>query len=56
MIAPALEGIGGRYFEDVQEARVVDQRTSDYTGIAAYALEPANADLLWALSVDLLAG
>ena len=49
-----LEGIGGRYFEDVQEARVVDHRNPDYTGVAAYALDPANADRLWEIATRLL--
>ncbi|MBJ2121964.1 SDR family NAD(P)-dependent oxidoreductase [Arthrobacter sp. MSA 4-2] len=50
-----LEGIGGRYFEDVNEAPVVEDRGPDYTGVAAYALDAANADRLWDLSLELLA-
>lgn len=46
--SPDLEGIGGRYYEDVAEARVVDRREN--TGVARYALDPANADRLWELS------
>jgi NAD(P)-dependent dehydrogenase (short-subunit alcohol dehydrogenase family) len=53
--SPELEGIGGRYFEDVNEAPVVDRRGPDYTGVAAYALDSANADRLWDLSLELLA-
>jgi NAD(P)-dependent dehydrogenase (short-subunit alcohol dehydrogenase family) len=53
--SPELEGIGGRYFEDVNEARIVDHRGPDYTGVAHYALDPANADRLWDLSAALLA-
>lgn len=53
--SPDLEGIGGRYFEDVNEARVVDQRGPDYTGVAPYALDRANAERLWDLSTKLLA-
>ncbi len=53
--SPDLEGIGGRYFEDVNEAPVVDHRGPDYTGVAAYALDAANADRLWDLSLELLA-
>ncbi len=52
--SPDLEGIGGRYFEDVNEARVVGSRGSDYTGVASYALDPTNADRLWELSEALL--
>ncbi|TDK25198.1 SDR family NAD(P)-dependent oxidoreductase [Arthrobacter crusticola] len=53
--SPDLEGIGGRYFEDVNEAPVVHHRGPDYTGVAAYALDAANADRLWDLSLELLA-
>ena len=53
--SPELEGIGGRYFEDVNEARTVDHRGPDYTGVARYALDPANAERLWDLSTELLA-
>lgn len=52
--SPDLEGIGGRYFEDVNEARIVDSRGPDYTGVASYALDPINAGRLWELSVALL--
>ena len=52
--SPELEGIGGRYFEDVNEAPVVDHRGPDYTGVAPYALDPANAGRLWDLSTELL--
>ncbi len=53
--SPDLEGIGGRYFEDVNEAPVVDRRGPDYTGVAAYAVDPTNARRLWDLSTELLA-
>ncbi|MCB5275360.1 (S)-1-Phenylethanol dehydrogenase [Arthrobacter sp. SO5] len=53
--SPDLEGVGGRYFEDVNEARVVDRRGPDYTGVAPYALDAANAQRLWNLSTELLA-
>ncbi|RJU02386.1 SDR family NAD(P)-dependent oxidoreductase [Arthrobacter frigidicola] len=53
--SPDLEGLGGRYFEDVNEAPVVEARGPDYTGVAAYALDAANADRLWDLSLELLA-
>ncbi|MDH7972865.1 SDR family NAD(P)-dependent oxidoreductase [Sphingomonas sp. AR_OL41] len=52
--SPRLNGIGGRYFEDCNEAIVVDHRTADYTGVAPYALDPANAERLWELSLTLL--
>jgi NAD(P)-dependent dehydrogenase (short-subunit alcohol dehydrogenase family) len=52
--SPVLEGIGGRYFEDNNEAATVDRRGPDYTGVAPYALDPANADRLWDLGLKLL--
>jgi NAD(P)-dependent dehydrogenase (short-subunit alcohol dehydrogenase family) len=53
--APQLEGIGGRYFEDCNEAAVLDAPASDSrSGVAAYALEPDNANRLWELSLDLM--
>jgi NAD(P)-dependent dehydrogenase (short-subunit alcohol dehydrogenase family) len=52
---PSLEGIGGRYYEDCAEARVVDRRGEVGTGgVAPYALDADNADRLWALSERLL--
>jgi hypothetical protein len=53
---PPLEGIGGRYFQDCNEAPVVDPATAESTGagVAAYALDPANAERLWELSVATL--
>jgi NAD(P)-dependent dehydrogenase (short-subunit alcohol dehydrogenase family) len=49
---PALAEVGGRYFENCQQA-VVDDPTAcgtDAAGVAAYALDPQAADRLWALS------
>ncbi|MGZ6780280.1 MAG: SDR family NAD(P)-dependent oxidoreductase, partial [Mycobacterium sp.] len=49
--SPLLEGIGGRYFEDCNEARVVDRRGAPGAGgVARYAVEPANAERLWDIS------
>lgn len=53
--SPLLEGIGGRYFEDCNEAERVTRRTDDLRGVAPYALNPENADRLWDVSVDMLA-
>jgi NAD(P)-dependent dehydrogenase (short-subunit alcohol dehydrogenase family) len=44
--SPMLNGIGGRYFEDNNEAPIVDRRGPDYTGVARYAVSPTNADRL----------
>jgi hypothetical protein len=53
---PALEGIGGRYFEDCNEAEVIHRREANTTaGVAPYALDPANAERLWEVSLDLIA-
>jgi NAD(P)-dependent dehydrogenase (short-subunit alcohol dehydrogenase family) len=47
--SPALEGVGGRYFEDCRQSPVVDHNTTP--GVAPYALDADNADRLWELSV-----
>ncbi|HEX8393818.1 MAG TPA: SDR family NAD(P)-dependent oxidoreductase [Longimicrobium sp.] len=52
--SPLLEGIGGRYFVDCNEAETVAARTSDMSGVAPYALDPANAERLWATSLAML--
>ncbi|MFA9271231.1 MAG: SDR family NAD(P)-dependent oxidoreductase [Baekduiaceae bacterium] len=49
---PELEGIGGRYFEDCNEARVVTKR--EHSGVAAFAIDPDNARRLWDVSLELL--
>jgi NAD(P)-dependent dehydrogenase (short-subunit alcohol dehydrogenase family) len=53
--SPLLEGIGGRYFVDCNEAMPVTKRTGDMSGVAPYALDPGNADRLWEVSERLLA-
>jgi NAD(P)-dependent dehydrogenase (short-subunit alcohol dehydrogenase family) len=52
--SPDLEGIGGRYFEDCNEASTVDHRDTAGTGVASYALDPENARRLWDVSEALL--
>ncbi|MET0637299.1 MAG: SDR family NAD(P)-dependent oxidoreductase [Chitinophagaceae bacterium] len=52
--SPLLEKIGGRYFEDCNEATVVTKRPEDYRGVAFYSLEEENASRLWDISVRLL--
>jgi NAD(P)-dependent dehydrogenase (short-subunit alcohol dehydrogenase family) len=50
--SPLVDGVGGRYFEDCNEAHVVDRRGAPGTGgVAAYALDPANAERLWDVSL-----
>jgi len=53
--SPLLDGIGGRYFADCNEAPVVARRTSDMSGAAPYALDHANAERLWERSHEMLA-
>ena len=55
-VSPLLEGIGGRYFCNCNEAEVVSQRMTDLTGVAPYALDPSNAERLWELSLRALGG
>ena len=45
--SPLLKEVGGRYFEDCQEAIEVASRTDELTGVAHYALDPLNARELW---------
>ena len=52
--SPLLDGIGGRYFEDCNEA--VRGELSARTGVAEYALDPEAAARLWQVSVQTLAG
>jgi NAD(P)-dependent dehydrogenase (short-subunit alcohol dehydrogenase family) len=53
--SPLLDGIGGRYFEDCNEAHVVERRGAPGTGgVAAYALDPANARRLWDVSLRMI--
>jgi NAD(P)-dependent dehydrogenase (short-subunit alcohol dehydrogenase family) len=53
--SPLLEGGGGRYFVDCNEAEVVQQRTGDTTGVAPYALDAGNAERLWEVSLAMIA-
>lgn len=51
--SPLLEGIGGRYFEDVTEAGPNVPPAG--TGVAEYALDPQAAARLWEVSQEMLA-
>jgi hypothetical protein len=51
--SPLLEGIGGRYFEDCNEARPNQPGTR--RAVAAHALEPEAAVRLWEVSLETLA-
>jgi len=50
--SPLVEGVGGRYFENCNEAALVYRRGGPGTGgVAPYALDAANAERLWELSL-----
>jgi NAD(P)-dependent dehydrogenase (short-subunit alcohol dehydrogenase family) len=52
--SPLLEGIGGRYFEDCGQTSVIHARgEAGLGGVASYALDPGNAERLWAVSLAL---
>jgi NAD(P)-dependent dehydrogenase (short-subunit alcohol dehydrogenase family) len=51
--SPLLDGVGGRYFEDCNEAG--PNQPGSRRGVAAYALDPQAAARLWEVSVDTLA-
>ncbi len=50
--SPLLEGVGGRYFVDCNEAETADRSA---VSVASYALDPDHASHLWDLSSELLA-
>jgi NAD(P)-dependent dehydrogenase (short-subunit alcohol dehydrogenase family) len=52
--SPLLAGVGGRYFEDCNEAEPNQPGTRH--GVAAHALDPEAAERLWQVSVETLAG
>ena len=51
-----LDGIGGRYFEDCNQAQLLpaDFSPEAASGVAQYALDPENAARLWELSERLI--
>lgn len=51
--SPLLDGVGGRYFEDCNEAAQVSS-SREQRGVATYALDFNNANRLWDISLDLL--
>ncbi|TCO46287.1 NAD(P)-dependent dehydrogenase (short-subunit alcohol dehydrogenase family) [Kribbella antiqua] len=51
--SPLIDGVTGRYFEDNNEA--VPNTGEEFSGVAAYALDPESATRLWDLSEQLLA-
>lgn len=57
--SPLLDGVGGRYFEDNQEATPTDHRPAALRDlvclVAGYSLDPDNADRLWEISIKAIA-
>jgi hypothetical protein len=45
--SPLVRQIGGRYFENSRQAQPVFDNNGYSSGVAPYALDHANADLLW---------
>jgi hypothetical protein len=52
-VTSLLDGVGGRYFEDCNEAE--PNRPGSRRGVATYALDPEAAARLWQVSLDMLA-
>lgn len=52
--SPQLEGVGGRYFEDCNEAVPVADGNGWSSGVAPYSLDSGNADRLWEASQRLI--
>jgi NAD(P)-dependent dehydrogenase (short-subunit alcohol dehydrogenase family) len=52
--SPLVSGVTGRYFEDNQEAQVLDDGTGHDRGVARYALDRGDADRLWELGASVL--
>jgi NAD(P)-dependent dehydrogenase (short-subunit alcohol dehydrogenase family) len=50
---PPLQGRGGHYFEHGNEAPITEDYDAGH-GVAAYALDPANAERLWETSLELM--
>ncbi len=52
--SPLLDDVTGRYFEDNQEARVVEGGPDPMAGVARWSVDPAAADRLWDLSLPVV--
>jgi NAD(P)-dependent dehydrogenase (short-subunit alcohol dehydrogenase family) len=53
--SPLLQGVSGRYFEDGNEAELNTTPGPALSGVRPYALDPASAERLWAVSLEMLA-
>lgn len=54
--SPLLEGVSGRYFEDCNEAPVVDADPEAACGVATHAVDLEAAARLWQVSIDAMSG
>lgn len=45
--SPLVEGVTGQYFEDNQQAEIVDGGPEPMAGVAKWAIDPTAADRLW---------
>ena len=52
--SPLLEGVGGRYFSDCNEAEVLSEGERDLVRVSPHALDPAAARRLWEDSLEML--
>jgi NAD(P)-dependent dehydrogenase (short-subunit alcohol dehydrogenase family) len=53
--SPALEGVGGRYFEDCEEAPLREDGEEARSGVRRWALDPVAAERLWDASLAMVA-
>jgi hypothetical protein len=53
--SPRMRGVAGRYFEDGNEARTVHDSSGWIEGVAPWAVDPANAERLWDVSLSMTA-
>lgn len=51
--SPRLDGLGGRYCEDCDVALRAEMAGEPFVGVRAYAVDPEEAERLWALSAEL---
>jgi NAD(P)-dependent dehydrogenase (short-subunit alcohol dehydrogenase family) len=53
--SPLLANTSGLYFDDCNEAEIVNERGSGkLTGVAPYALDPDNSDRLWDMALKMI--
>ncbi|MDG2945839.1 hypothetical protein P7M32_05275 [Bisgaard Taxon 10/6] len=58
-VSPLLDGVSGRYFADCNEAEILTKtcgnRYEEMSLVAPWAIDPAIAERLWEVSLELLA-